>query len=93
MSGEPRGAYRMTVTHLSESGGTFIDARLTWVRLKAELKNWRNVGKESLAFLRWRGKWKRTERRRSFGVYKGQETGAGQRAPSREGQTGAGVRR
>lgn len=76
----------MTVTHLSESGGTFIDARLTCVRLKAELKNWRNVGKESLAFLRWRGKWKSTERRRSFRFYKGEETGAGQRAPSTERQ-------
>lgn len=41
----------MTVTHLSESGGTFIQARLTWVRLNAELKNWRKVGRESLAFL------------------------------------------
>lgn len=41
----------MTVTHLSESGGTFIQARLTWVRLKAELKNCRKVGRESLAFL------------------------------------------
>lgn len=41
----------VTWTHLSESGGTFIEARLTWVRLNAELKNWRKVGKESLAFL------------------------------------------
>lgn len=40
-----------SVTHLSESGGTFMDARLTWVRLKAELKNWRKVGRESLTFL------------------------------------------
>lgn len=28
-----------------------MEAKLTWVRLKAELKNWRNVGRESLAFL------------------------------------------
>lgn len=28
-----------------------MDARLTWVRLKAELKNWRKVGKESLPLL------------------------------------------
>lgn len=41
----------VTVTHLSESGGTFIEARLTWVRLNAELKNCRKVGRESLAFL------------------------------------------
>lgn len=41
----------VTVTHLSESGGNFIEARLTWVRLNAELKNWRKVGRESLAFL------------------------------------------
>ena len=37
--------------HLRESGGTFMEARLTWVRLKAELKNWRKVGRESLALL------------------------------------------
>lgn len=42
---------RVTATHLSESGGTFIEDRLTWVRLNAELKNWRKVGRESLAFL------------------------------------------
>lgn len=41
----------VTVTHLSESGGTFIEARLTLVRLNAELKNWRKVGRESRAFL------------------------------------------
>lgn len=41
----------LAVTHLSESGGTFIEARLTWVRLNAELKNCRKVGRESLAFL------------------------------------------
>jgi len=41
----------MTATHLSESGRTLIEARLTWVRLNAELKNWRKVGRESLAFL------------------------------------------
>lgn len=49
-----KGPYKsspVTVTHLSESGGTFIEARLTWVRLNAELKNWRKVGRESLAFL------------------------------------------
>lgn len=28
-----------------------MEAKLTWVRLNAELKNWRNVGRESLAFL------------------------------------------
>lgn len=28
-----------------------MEARLTWVRLNAELKNWRKVGRESLAFL------------------------------------------
>lgn len=39
------------MTHLSESGGTLTEARLTWVRLNAELKNWRKVGRESLAFL------------------------------------------
>ena len=42
-------------THLRESGGTFMEARLTWVRLKAELKNWRKVGRESLALLGERG--------------------------------------
>lgn len=44
-------AFPVTVTHLRESGGTFMEARLTWVRLNAELKNWRKVGRESLAFL------------------------------------------
>lgn len=29
-----------------------MEAKLTWVRLNAELKNWRNVGRESLAFLK-----------------------------------------
>lgn len=43
-------------THLSQSGGTFMEAKLTWVRLNAELKNWRNVGRESLAFLEERRK-------------------------------------
>lgn len=47
------------MTHLSESGGTFIEARLTWVRLNAELKNWRKVGRESLAFLEKNSKKKR----------------------------------
>lgn len=42
---------RLTATHLIESGGTFMEARLTCVRLNAELKNWRKVGRESLAFL------------------------------------------
>lgn len=41
----------LAVTHLIESGGTFMEARLTWVRLNAELKNCRKVGRESLAFL------------------------------------------
>lgn len=48
-----------SMTHLSESGGTFIEARLTWVRLNAELKNWRKVGRESLAFLKKNGKGKK----------------------------------
>lgn len=33
-----------------------MEAKLTWVRLNAELKNWRNVGRESLAFLEERRK-------------------------------------
>lgn len=33
-----------------------MEAKLTWVRLNAELKNWRNVGSESLAFLEERRK-------------------------------------
>lgn len=49
----------VTMTHLSESGGTFIEARLTWVRLNAELKNWRKVGRESLVFLEKNSKNKR----------------------------------
>lgn len=47
----PWKSMRLTATHLIESGGTFIEARLTCVRLNAELKNWRKVGRESLAFL------------------------------------------
>lgn len=39
------------MSHLSESGGTFMEARLMWVRLKAELKNWRKVGREFLPLL------------------------------------------
>lgn len=49
----------VTVTHLSESGGTFIEPRLTWDRLNAELKNWRKVGRESLAFLEKNGEAKK----------------------------------
>lgn len=49
--------------HLSQSGGTFIEARLTWVRLNAELKNWRNVGRESLDFL------EKSERKEDFRMW------------------------
>lgn len=44
-------AKRRHVQYLRTSGGSFIEARLTWVRLKAELKNWRNNGSVSFTFL------------------------------------------
>lgn len=38
-----------------------MEAKLTWFRLNAELKNWRNVGRESLAFLERRKERERKE--------------------------------
>ena len=37
--------------HLSTSGGSLVEARLRWVRLKAELMNWWNRGRVSFTFL------------------------------------------
>lgn len=59
----------VTVTHLSESGGTFIEARLTWVRLNAELKNCRKVGRESLAFLEKSSEEKKRQILKSAGTW------------------------
>lgn len=55
-----------------------MEAKLTWVRLNAELKNWRNVGRESLAFLEER----REERewKEPLSIGKGRiETGEGEK--------------
>lgn len=53
-----------------------MEAKLTWVRLNAELKNWRNVGRESLAFLVERRK--ERERKQPVSIRMGpMETGEG----------------
>jgi len=45
--------------YLRTSGGSFMEAKLRWVRLKAELKNWRNSGSVSFTLL-WEdgGRWR-----------------------------------
>lgn len=56
--------------HLSTSGGIFIEAMLRWLRLNAEVKNWRKVGSVSFTFLTEREEGKEGSKMKFFFFFK-----------------------